>query len=95
MRKLFGTVLVGAALLAAAPALAGDTRDTVDEKTHATKKTLRGLKPGDKTAGDRKEDAKDSVGETTAKTKKSVRHAGRSMKRSVHRATHPADDTHK
>ena len=92
MRRLFGLALAGAVLATAAPAFAGDAKDTLDQKTHETKKTVRHAKPGDPTASDRKEDAKDTAGATAAKTKKKLRHAGRTVKHQTKRASDKTGD---
>lgn len=82
-----------ATLALASPALvsgqvADDVRDTATEQGRNAKKTARDLKPGDKTAEDRKEDAKDTAVAKKAKTKKKARHIKNKAKAKVQDATH-------
>jgi hypothetical protein len=87
MKRMAWTAALVAALGVAAPAYAGDraddAKDTVTEKKAQTKKGLRDLKPGDKTAEDRKDDAKDSLDEAGAKVKKGAREVKRDVKEAV------------
>jgi hypothetical protein len=87
MNRLGMAAALVAALGVAAPAYAGDraddAKDTYTEKKADTKKEVRDLKPGDKTAEDRKDDAKDTLEASGAKAKKGAREVKRDVKDAV------------
>ncbi len=87
MKTTMKALALGLALGLAAPAFAGDTQDTVTEKKANARKTVRDLKPGDKTLSDHAEDASDTVKSGVAKSKKSVRKGARKVKHETHEAT--------
>jgi F0F1-type ATP synthase membrane subunit b/b' len=80
MKTFVKSLAMALAVGLAAPVMAGDVKDTVDEKGAEAKKGLRDAKPGDKTAADRRDDLKDSAKASKAKTKKATRKAGRKIK---------------
>jgi hypothetical protein len=96
IRRLGWTLATLAALGLTTPALASDraedARDSATEGKAKTKKKLRDLKPGEKTAGDRADDAKDTAAETKARTKRKARAAKRKVEREAAEAKQEAKE---
>ena len=89
MTKRLWTAALVAAIGLAAPtvgrsAAGDDAKDTATEQGYNAKKKARDLKPGDKTAEDRKDDAKDTGKAMKAKTKKKSRQAANKTKDAAH-----------
>lgn len=95
MQKLMRKLAVLAALGLAAPAWAGDAKDTATEKKADVRKAARKAKPGHRTAGDRVADAKDTAKATGAKARKQGRKATAKTKRAAKSAEQKAKATEK